>query len=79
MTITVIYFANLRELIGRSEENLELDKEGITVAEIWSQVAGSDTNLPDNILSAINMEYVKLDAQVRDGDEIAFFPPVTGG
>jgi len=79
MTITVKYFASLRELIGRSEENLELDKEAITVADVWEQVAGSDTTLPDNILSAINMEYVKLDAQVKDGDEVAFFPPVTGG
>ncbi len=79
MTITVKYFASLRELIGRSEENLELDNAVITVADVWSQVAGSDSNLPDNILSAINMEYVKLNAQVKDGDEIAFFPPVTGG
>jgi molybdopterin synthase sulfur carrier subunit len=79
MTITVKYFASLRELIGRSEENLELDTKAITVADVWEQVAGSDTTLPDNILSAINMEYVKLDAQVKDGDEVAFFPPVTGG
>ncbi len=42
-------------------------------------MAGSGKELPDNILSAINMEYVKADARVKDGDEVAFFPPVTGG
>ncbi len=35
--------------------------------------------LPGNILAAVNMDYVELDSNVKDGDEIAFFPPVTGG
>ena len=79
MTITVKYFASLRELVGRGEDSLEIDDTDMTVSEVWETVAGSEKNLPDNILSAINMEYVKPDARVRDGDEVAFFPPVTGG
>jgi len=49
------------------------------VSELWVKVAGTQKSLPDNALTAINMEYVKPDATVKDGDEVAFFPPVTGG
>jgi molybdopterin synthase sulfur carrier subunit len=35
--------------------------------------------MPDNLLMAINQDYVQADANVEDGDEVAFFPPVTGG
>jgi len=38
-----------------------------------------DQPLPDNVLAARNMEYVKVDCTLADGDEVAFFPPVTGG
>lgn len=79
MSIKVKYFASLRERIGHSEDNLEIENGNITVAELWEKLAGKHKNLPDNILTAINMEYVKPDAEVKDGDEVAFFPPVTGG
>lgn len=79
MTVTIKYFASLRERLGRSEDNLEIENGNITVSELWEKLAGNHRNLPDNILTAINMEYVKPDAKVKDGDEVAFFPPVTGG
>ena len=79
MSITVKYFASLREILGRSEECLEISKGNITVSELWVQVAGKQKSLPDKVLTTINMEYVKPDAAVKDGDEVAFFPPVTGG
>ena len=79
MSITVKYFASLREVLGRSEDNLEIRNESITVSELWEKVAGKQKSLPDNVLTAINMEYVKPDTRVKDGDEVAFFPPVTGG
>ena len=50
----------------------------LTVNEVWNR-ANQDKSLPDNILAAVNMDYVELDNIVRDGDEVAFFPPVTGG
>ena len=79
MSIKVKYFASLRDRMGRGEDNLEIGNGNITVSELWEKVAGNQKTLPDNILTAINMEYVKQDAEVRDGDEVAFFPPVTGG
>lgn len=77
MSITVKYFAILRERMGRDQELLEPDKAA-TVAEVWSAVSEGQS-LPANILMAINMEYVEASHAVKDGDEVAFFPPVTGG
>lgn len=79
MSITVKYFAGLRESIGRSEDSLDIGNGGMTVAEVWQEVSGKQQSLPEHVLTAINMEYVKPDARVKDGDEVAFFPPVTGG
>lgn len=79
MTINVKYFASLREILGRSEDKLEVGDEPLTVAEIWQRVAGEQQSLPPNVLTAVNMQYVKADATAHDGDEVAFFPPVTGG
>jgi len=76
MKITVKYFASLREQMGKAEELLTL-KESMPIAEVWQNVSGESSS--DNILMAINMEYVRSDATVKDGDELAFFPPVTGG
>ncbi len=74
--ITVRYFASIREKLGKSEEFVDL--EGISsVAEIWARAAREP--LPANLLAAVNQEYARLDQPVRPGDEVAFFPPVTGG
>jgi molybdopterin synthase sulfur carrier subunit len=77
MTITVKFFASLREEIGRSEIRLPIN-EPLTVAQVWAK-ACDDLPLRDYILMAVNMEYVDQKALVHDGDEVAFFPPVTGG
>jgi sulfur-carrier protein len=75
-SISVRYFASLRERLGRSEELVEA--AGLAcVADVWSRV--SSEPLPANCLVAINQEYAAIDSQVQAGDEVAFFPPVTGG
>lgn len=77
MSIKVRYFASLAERLGRSESELAFSK-ALTVSKVW-QLDTGDQPLTENMLSAINMEYAGHDAPVQDGDEVAFFPPVTGG
>jgi molybdopterin synthase sulfur carrier subunit len=78
MSIRVRYFASLRERLGRAGDEIAHDAEVRTVADVWAR-ASRGQPLPDNTLVAINTEYASLDREVREGDEIAFFPPVTGG
>jgi molybdopterin synthase sulfur carrier subunit len=77
MSIKVRYFASLGERLGRSESDLEF-KQVLTVSDVWQQDT-SGLPMPDNILVAINMDYALPGDRVQDGDEVAFFPPVTGG
>lgn len=75
--LEIRYFASLRESLGKAEERVEAGA-GMTVTDVWQQLNPA-VDMPGNLLCAINMNYVGLDAQVSDGDEVAFFPPVTGG
>ena len=77
MSINVQFFASLRETFGRQQLTLAYTLP-VDVKTVWSQATGN-LPMPGNTLCAINMEYVKPDAAVNDGDEVAFFPPVTGG
>ncbi|MBK8507829.1 MAG: MoaD/ThiS family protein [Candidatus Competibacteraceae bacterium] len=77
MTVYVRYFASLRDRLGRAEDRVSVT-ETVTVAEIWTML-WPETPLPVNTLAAVNLEYANLQQLVRDGDELAFFPPVTGG
>jgi len=63
--VTVRFFARYAELVGREE-----------AAVLLSLPA---RQLPERPLAAVNLKHVKLDAGVRDGDEVAFLPPVAGG
>ena len=75
-TITIRYFASIREKTGKSQEVIELN-DNLSAGDIWIKVRGEP--LPANTLIAINQEYVNATQVVRAGDEVAFFPPVTGG
>ena len=77
MTITVQFFASLREQLGKQQESLVCSAP-VSVRTIWTLVSHG-LDMPANTLCAVNMEYVKPDVLVEDGDEVAFFPPVTGG
>lgn len=77
MTIQVKFFASLREQVGQSDAQLKATDK-LTVEQVW-QNATAHMAMPDNTLCAVNMEYVDKTHSVNDGDEVAFFPPVTGG
>lgn len=81
----VLYFAWLRERIGASEEDVSPPTAVRTVSDLvlWLKGRGEGhaRAFADvaHVRVAVNQEYVTLDAPVRAGDEVAFFPPVTGG
>ena len=77
MPVHVKYFASLRETIGRSSDEISITGQ-VTVEEIWQQTT-SGMQRPERVLVAINQEYADFTQVVHDGDEVAFFPPVTGG
>ena len=74
MRVTVKLFAGLRERAGWSERELE----GVeSVGEVWPQLDLGDE--PAGLLYAVNKEYANADRTLRDGDEVALIPPVSGG
>ncbi len=77
LAVRVRYFASLRERFGRAEESLEL-ASGATVRDAW-RLATGEPELPVNVRAARNHDYVDAGTALADGDEVAFFPPVTGG
>jgi molybdopterin synthase sulfur carrier subunit len=77
MKIQVKFFASLREQVGIESATVDVGP-GATAAEVWREAAG-ERPMPENLLVAVNMDYSSLDHAVGEGDEVAFFPPVTGG
>ena len=77
MTIQVKFFASLREHVGQADAEIA-ESLVKTVADVWRETT-KDLVLPENTLMAVNMDYVDASHEVKGGDEVAFFPPVTGG
>ncbi len=81
MTIRVLAFARLRELLGAPESPLELPP-GACVADAWEALARRCDGLESergSMRAARNGRMVAFDAPLTDGDELAFLPPVGGG
>lgn len=84
-TIKLLYFARLRETLETAGEALDLPAGTSTIADLmallaarggaWQQVFAGNQPLR----AAVNQALAKNDAVIRDGNEVAFFPPVTGG
>ncbi len=85
MTVTLLYFAWVRERIGMSSETLSLPAGVVTVADVirWLATRGPEFahafERPEVIRAAIDKTHVRADAPSAGAREIAFFPPVTGG
>ncbi len=81
MEITVRLFATLRQRAGWSSKVIEAP-EGATVSQILDHLAVGGPELDfrgRSLYAAVNQEYAKMDQPVHGGDEVAFFPPVSGG
>ena len=77
MSIKVKFFARMRDEAGLNNGDVAY-VEGITIADLWSQLVDG-VDYPESVMVAVNMEYVSGEPELNDGDEVAFFPAVTGG
>jgi len=77
MSIKVLCFASLKEQFGSAEQ--QISSEGIvSVEDVWRKLSVGKS-VSQQVLVAVNQEYATLETEVHSGDEVAFFPPVTGG
>lgn len=80
--IKVLFFAQVRELVGT--DALQLDSNAATVEQLREQLAAKGDRWAlaleeGKLLAAVNQTLVESSHPIADGDEVAFFPPVTGG
>ena len=85
MNLSVLYFASLREALGVERENIAVPADVSTVFQLrawlrarggaWAQALAEGRN----VRAALDQIMLHGDAPLRDGVEVAFFPPVTGG
>jgi len=79
--VTIRLFARLREMAGTANLAREIP-DGATAADVWSALVRDFPAMAEytrNVACAVNEEYARLTSPLRDGDEIAFLPPVSGG
>ena len=76
----IIYFASLKENLNTSHDEISVASP-VSVAIIKKQLIEKygDQHFPDNILCSVNHEMANESTKVCESDEVAFFPPVTGG
>jgi sulfur-carrier protein len=84
VTVTLLYFAWVRERIGTGKEQVAIEGPttvGALAIELASRSAGHAAALadPGRLRAAVNQDFVAWDHPVTPGDEVAIFPPVTGG
>ncbi|HET7880763.1 MAG TPA: molybdopterin converting factor subunit 1 [Acetobacteraceae bacterium] len=83
--LTILYFAWLRERTGTSEESVPLPADVSTVGGLVAWLAARSPGHASAFVNrravrcAVNQEFAAPETRIRPGDEIAFFPPVTGG
>ena len=82
MQVKVLFFATLRDLLGTRQMTVDLPATSSTVAQLRQRLIASHPAAKDNLniaLAAINEEFAFDKDAIQDGDEVAFFPPVSGG
>ncbi|MDP1680301.1 MAG: molybdopterin converting factor subunit 1 [Burkholderiales bacterium] len=85
MSVTILYFARLRETLGIAQEKIELPAHAASVAGLLDHLRarGEEWHAAlaptQSYRVAVNQDMADITTPVRDGDEVAIFPPVTGG
>lgn len=82
MQVNILFFATIRDLVGQKRLSLELSDETHTIEQVRQELIDRYPAITDNLKVAqvaINEEFAFNNDEVKDGDEIAFFPPVSGG
>ena len=84
MTITVKFFSLIREAVETEQLTLELSDSLTTVGALKNELgrrgeAWSEALSHPNLIQAVNQRVVFQEEGIKDGDEVAFFPPMTGG
>jgi molybdopterin synthase sulfur carrier subunit len=84
MNLKILFFAGLREALGVGSESLAWSDDVATVGALRDNLAArgepwSALATTKNLRVAVNQQMVGFDAPLSAGDEVAFFPPVTGG
>lgn len=83
--VTVLYFASLREQIGREQDRAPVPPTGLSVTALQAVLASQDSTVGQILAQtprlrvAINHTLANFEDTVQPGDEVAFFPPMTGG
>jgi sulfur-carrier protein len=81
MKITVKFFASYRDIAGRSEE-IQVLSEGATISGLLFLLKEKYPklgSLTDNIIVSVNKKYAREEVVLKEGDEVALLPPVSGG
>lgn len=81
MRVQVLFFGQLKEIVGASQEEAELS-EGARVEDLFERYGRRFPKLAefrDSIAASLNCEYADWRAPLATGDEVAFLPPVSGG
>ena len=81
MHVTIRLFARLREVAGTGELAREV-ADGATASDAWSLLVREFPPMADysqNVACAVNEEYARMTSRLKNGDEVAFLPPVSGG
>lgn len=82
MNVKILLFATLKDLAGKSNLTLNLPGDSGTIDDVRAALVAQYPKMEANVkasIAAVNEEYAFAGEQVRDGDSIAFFPPVSGG
>ena len=82
MTVKILFFSLLREIVGKEEVELKVNFEHCTVDSILNQVYAQWPSLKDwdsSILISLDLDYVNREVEVVDGQVIALMPPLQGG